>query len=248
MVADAAWLEHHGYSRGLRHKYVRNGWLDQLGRGVYCRARSTGPGSTGRLRWETVVISLQTLLERSLVVGGRTALERQGFAHYLSPGGPREVHLYGENPPPGWLSKLELDTRFRFHRTATLFRAPLPDSLTRQPWGEDGWEMALSSPERALLELLDELPARETFHQADVLVEGLRTLSPRRLQTLLEDCRSVKVKRLFFWFAERHNQPWLAKIDRSRIDLGRGKRMLVRGGKLDAKYEITVPGDMSAAF
>jgi putative hydrolase len=34
----------------------------------------------------------------------------------------------------------------------------------------------MSSPERAILELLDEVPQRETFHQADVLMEGLRNL------------------------------------------------------------------------
>ncbi|WP_246515898.1 type IV toxin-antitoxin system AbiEi family antitoxin domain-containing protein [Bradyrhizobium diversitatis] len=49
--------------------------------------------------------------------------------------------------------------------------------------------------ERALLELLKELPNSESFHQADMLVEGLRNLSPRKLQKLLDDCRSVKVKK-----------------------------------------------------
>jgi hypothetical protein len=39
----------------------------------------------------------------------------------------------------------------------------------------------MSSPERAILELLDEVPERETFHQADVLMEGLRNLRPRAL-------------------------------------------------------------------
>jgi hypothetical protein len=77
-------------------------------------------------------------------------------------------------------------------------------------------------------------------------VEGLRNLSPRRLQALLSDCKSVKVKRLFFWFAERHNHAWLQKIDQSAIDLGKGKRMLVRGGKLDPKYNITVPENLEA--
>jgi hypothetical protein len=48
-----------------------------------------------------VVISLQTLLEHRLIVGGRTALELQGFAHYLATTGPREIHLYGEQKPPG---------------------------------------------------------------------------------------------------------------------------------------------------
>ena len=47
--------------------------------------------------------------------------------------------------------------------------------------------------------MLDEVPQRETFHQTDMLVlmEGLRTLSPKRLQKPLVECRSVKVKRLF---------------------------------------------------
>ena len=38
--------------------------------------------------------------------------------------------------------------------------------------------MILSSPERAILELLDELPKRESFHQADMLMEGLTNLRP----------------------------------------------------------------------
>lgn len=104
----------------------------------------------------------------------------------------------------------------------------------------------MSTPERAILELLDEVPQRETFHQADVLMEGLRNLSPGRLQKLLVDCRSVKVKRLFFWFAERHNHAWLKRIDRSAIDLGQGKRMLIRGGRLDKKFNITVPKNFDA--
>jgi hypothetical protein len=94
--------------------------------------------------------------------------------------------------------------------------------------------------------LLDEVPERETFHQADVLVDGLRNLSPRRVQTLLVACRSVKVKRLFLWFAERHQHAWLKKVGRKDIDLGRGKRMLVRGGKLDLTYNITVPESIDA--
>lgn len=84
----------------------------------------------------------------------------------------------------------------------------------KQISGEGEWPLIVSSPERALLELLDELPNSESFHQADMLVEGLRNLSPRKLQKLLDDSRSVKVKRLFFWFADRHYHSWLKQIDR----------------------------------
>jgi hypothetical protein len=54
----------------------------------------------------------------------------------------------------------------------------------------------------------------------------------------------VKVKRLFLWFAEKHDHAWLKQLD--RIDLGDGKRMLVRGGKLDPKFNITVPENIDA--
>ncbi|MHC2810083.1 hypothetical protein ACVMII_009890 [Bradyrhizobium diazoefficiens] len=94
--------------------------------------------------------------------------------------------------------------------------------------------------------MLDQLPRYESFHQVDALSEGLRNLSPRRLQTLLNDCKSIKAKRLFFWFAERHQHSWLKQIDKSKVNLGTGKRMLVKGGKLDTKYLITIPDDLNA--
>jgi hypothetical protein len=101
-----------------------------------------------------------------------------------------------------------------------------------------------SSKERAVLELLDELPERESFHQVDALMGGMSDLSPRRLQILLEVCSSVKVKRLFLFFAERHRHAWRSRLDESRINLGAGKRVLVKGGKLDPRYNITVPSDL----
>lgn len=262
LVVDAAWLSRRGYASNLRSQYVKAGWLKQPARGVFMRPR-------GMLRWEQVVISLQTLLELALVVGGRTALELQGYAHYL-PQKQREVHLYGLEKPPAWLGKLPLDARFVFHRDGSVFRNdPITRFLTSRSWDLDTgeshsddplhgsftqqrvghwreWPLTLSTPERALLELLNELPSRESFYQVDKLVEGLVNLSPRRLQKLLEDCHSVKVKRLFFFFADRHRLRWLKHLNRSRVDLGTGKRMLVAGGKLDPNYNITVPGDLDA--
>jgi hypothetical protein len=59
------------------------------------------------------------------------------------------------------------------------------------------------------------------------------------------DCRSIKVKRLFFFFADRHQHAWLKYLDKNAVDLGKGKRMLVPGGRLDPTYQITVPGDLN---
>jgi len=47
----------------------------------------------------------------------------------------------------------------------------------QQPWGQWDWPLTLSSPERAVLELMDELPKRESFHQVDMLMEGLTSLN-----------------------------------------------------------------------
>lgn len=102
----------------------------------------------------------------------------------------------------------------------------------------------MSTPERAYLELLEQLPHEETFHMADVIMEGLINISPRRMQALLEQTKSIKVKRLFFFFADRHQHQWLPRIARQSIDLGSGKRMLVKGGKFDPIYQITVPEDL----
>lgn len=54
------------------------------------------------------------------------------------------------------------------------------------------------------------------------------------------ESRSVKVKRLFLWFADRHSHAWFERLDCNGLDRGRGKRMLFKGGKLDSKYWITV--------
>jgi hypothetical protein len=256
VLVNTAWLKEHGYSRQLLSHYVSAGWLDQPARGVYRRPR-------GPLTWQQLVVSLQTFLDYPLAVGGRTALELQGYAHYLSYK-QSQVHLYGPKPPPGWLNNLKLDLQFKYHNDQRLFKkhpvAPelkkltsatvnakdsLSLSLTTLPVGQWDWKLILSTPERALLELLDELPTHETFHQVDMLMQGLTNLSPRRLQKLLADCKSVKVKRLFFFFADRHAHAWLKPLKKEKFDLGTGKRMLVKGGKLDHAYQITVPEDLN---
>lgn len=255
LVVDAAWLEREGYSRALRSQYVSAGWLEQPMRGVFRRSR----GSVG---WEQVVISLQTLLGYAMSIGGRTALELQGYAHYLSHA-QKTIHLYSDSKLPAWLHKLPLEQHFIMHNRLRLFPQadlsprgiPLDTELEEGAFLEQGlriirrgqwnWPLVVSTPERAYLELLDELPQSETFHMADVMMEGLANLSPRRMQALLENAQSVKVKRLFFFFAQRHSHKWLGRINQVKIDLGHGKRVLVKGGKLDPKLLITVPKEIA---
>lgn len=259
LLAPTAWLEARGYSRALLSKYVERGWLDSPARGVY---RRPGPP----LKWQHVVASLQLLACNALHVGGRTALVQRGMGHYVRMSGAETITLYGPGALPAWVGRLGLRESLVARSDATLsdLRAlrntdgalvgpgdrpvaarELADfGLQEIPWGAWDWPLLYSTEERAILEVLQDVPSRESAYEANVLMQGLVSLRPARLMRLLTACTSVKVKRLFLALAERHQHPWLARLDLSKVDLGKGKRMLTPGGRLDPKYLITLPLDL----
>jgi hypothetical protein len=91
--------------------------------------------------------------------------------------------------------------------------------------------------------MLHLVPRKVGFDEARLVMGNLATLRPEVVQGLLEACRSVKVKRLFLYMAETEGHAWLTKVDLSKVDLGKGKRMVVPKGRYDAKYRITVTLD-----
>lgn len=255
LLAPTYWLEAHGYSRSLLAGYVKRGWLESPARGVY---RRPGPP----LKWQHVVCSLAKMSGGSVHVGGLTALELRGYAHFLKPRGLARVELYLDAKPPGWLAKLGLAERFAAHRN-TLFAFPVTamheppppayalrqemNGVAAEPWGAWDDPLPVALPERAVLEFLDEVPGKQSLEHAALLMQGLGDLGSRRVLELLGACRSVKVKRLFLALAARQQFQWvkpvLAAADRGEVALGRGKRSLAKGGKFDPKYRITVPDD-----
>lgn len=142
LIADAAWFSRMGYSTALRARYLEGGWLERLARGVFRRPLyRPGLGGAAPLIWQHVVVSLQAVMEHPVAVGGRTALELAGLAHYASRRGLREVHLYGDRPAPGWLGGLPIEANFVFHNARRLFptsRSPMPPKLSRQSSVEGG--------------------------------------------------------------------------------------------------------------
>ena len=91
------------------------------------------------------------------------------------------------------------------------------------------------------MEALNEVPDEESFHVIDMAFQSLTNLRPKRLNALLQRCTSVKAKRLFFLFSDRHQHQWRSFIDKEAVDLGSGPRMLVEGGKYAAGYGLMVP-------
>lgn len=241
-LVDAAWLTAHGIAYETFRDYVKRGWLERLTRGVFRRPSSNAP-APDTIDWKICLLSLQHIMGYDVHVGGMTALTQQGHGHYLRLGGSAHVWIYGEAIPK-WLSRLSLnalvETRNRslFDDTSLGLTNVDMDASNTLPWE---WQLRMSAPERAILEAMDELPDHESFHNLDMVFESLATLRPKMLSALLHSCRKIKVKRLFFVFADRHDHPWRKRLDPEEFDLGSGDRALVKGGRIHPRYRIVVP-------
>ncbi len=228
-----SWLAERGVSRTLAEAYRKSGWLERIGRGAYVQAGDPP-------NWLGAVFSLQRHLHLTGHPAAKTALELKGRAHFLSLGRGATVWLFADSGEklPAWFRQRKWDVKVRF-TTTNLFSATLNLGFTQHDAG--GYEVNISAPERAAMELLHLVPQEQSYEEAKLLFEGLTTLRPKLVQERLQPCSSVKVKRLFMFLAEALDFWWVRKLDLSQIDFGRGKRVVVKGGNLDTRYQISVP-------
>ena len=248
-VVDTPWLKARGIDPKSIHGYVAHGWLERIVRGVYRRPAPQGVRGGNGESWAVLLLSLQRLMNYTVHLGGESALDLAGHAHYLSLGGRQRARFYGD--VPSWLKRLPTPTEIVVRRR-TLFGDD-PIGIEEFDIGAGAavdvwrWPIRASSPERAILEALDELPRHASFDNLDKVFEGLVSLRPRQLTALLGACRSVKVRRLFFVFADRHRHGWRKHLDASGIDFGSGPRALVEGGRFHPAYLISVPETLMPA-
>jgi hypothetical protein len=234
MPATRQWLLASGMSRHQFDNAVKSGQLNPLARGVVAR-----PGLP--VTWQGLVAALQQMQAGCVYVGGITALAQSGMGHYMQTS--HTIHLYGDFLQPAWVKRLDLGVNFEWHSTRLLWSPKeLEEARSLQEIRDvQGWSYRVAAPEQAFMELLRDVPDAVSFEHADQLMQGMTSLSPRRLDALMRACRHVKVKRLFLYFAERHGHAWLDHLDRDDYDLGAGKRVVARAGRLDSTYQITVP-------
>ena len=225
-------MEGKGVSRQLANSYIKSGWLARFGSGAYKRPHE-------EINWAGGLYTLQNLNDLSVHIGGITAIEVQGYAHYIRKSAQQKVILWKkpEVRLPAWFTNQEWKVDMQV-RSVNLFDDGEP-GLTEKDI--EGLPVYTSVPEQAILEYLYDVPKFEGFDEASYIMEGLTTLRPGVLQSLLECCRSIKVKRLFLYLAEFYAHPWFKRLDLSNVDLGSGKREIIKGGKLDKKYQIVVP-------
>lgn len=233
-VLLSGWLNEQGYTFSLQQSYRRSGWLVSIGKGAMVRAGQ-------KLMLTGGVNALQQQAGLDIHIGGRTALGLTGYAHYLELS-RRQTLLFTNRDThiPAWLESNAWDSSPMVIRTSFL-----PPETGLQELEVNGIPVIISTPVRAYLECLNLAPDRFDLTEAWEIMQGLNTLQPDMVRQMLMECRSVKVKRLFLYFAEKAGHGWFNKLDPGEFNLGKGKRNLVRNGIYNARYLITLPKNLA---
>lgn len=221
-----------GYSDDLVSWYLKSNWIIPLGYGAYSK-----PGST--TTWVGGVNALQEQSKLKVHVGAVSALILKGRAQY-GLFGKFPLHLFGESKTklPKWFSNYKWNAALTFS-TPNIFKTD--DDLGLSTYEENGVRIKISSHERALFEVIYFVPQKYTFTYAEELFEFGTSLRPSLVNELLHQCKSIKVKRIFLYLAEKLDFSWFKELDVANLDLGKGKRVIEKNGRLDKKYLITVP-------
>ena len=233
VVVQSYWLTENGYSPSLQQRYRKSKWLESIGSGAMIRAGD-------EVGYEGAIYALQQESGSAVHPGGRTALSLLGKAHYLELAANKAtVFGNGGEKLPAWFQKHDWGVKVEYYSTSFL---PADMGLTNKEI--KSFSIKISGAARALMECLYLAPENQELLECYELMEGLNNLSPSQLQILLEKCQSVKVKRLFLYLAEKAGHEWFKYLDLNKIELGQGKRSIVKNGVYVSKYKITVPKEL----
>ncbi len=229
-VHGLRWLKEREIGQRLAYSYFEDGYLEKIGPGVFKR-KGDEVSPYGLVRF------LQEELDLKLHISGRSSLELHGHSHYVSLGKKEILFLtsFECKSIPKWIMDLDKNFEIAFKKSSLLSEESFLTDLEK-----DGFRVQVSCRELAILELIDTLDLSGGLETAENYTESLRTLRDDVLQKILEQCKSVKVKRVFLFLAEKLNLPSFKKLKLKKIDIGSGKRVVVEGGEFNKKYQITV--------
>jgi Transcriptional regulator, AbiEi antitoxin, Type IV TA system/Transcriptional regulator, AbiEi antitoxin N-terminal domain len=234
-VATSDLLRGLNISPTLVQEYVKNGWLTRIGHRAFRRPHDP-------VTWQSGLSALQHQLHNRVTLGGLTALTLGGSAHFLRVAG-ETIYLFSPTNAtlPAWFKRYDWGAKV-VHTQTKLF----PEHLGIENRVVGGFDLKTSTPERAILECLHLAPTEIDLEECYQIMEGMFNLRPALIQTLLEQCNSIKVRRLFLFMAEKAKLPIFKHLDLSRIELGSGNRAIVHDGVYDPRYKITVPRGLMA--
>jgi len=230
VVYLSSWLSKNGFSTQLLNRYKKSNWIYSIGAGVWMRV-GVKPTYQGAL------YALQEQSKLSVHIGAKTALSLQGKAHYLELA-TQQIILFGSSKErlPAWFSKYDWGLKINYFGTSFL-----PSKMGLKTLEQSTFSLLISSPTRALLECLYLVPKKQELIECYEIMETLNNLRPKQVQELLEQCNSIKVKRLFLYMSEKAQHEWFNYINLEKIDIGKGKRSIVKEGVYIAKYQIIIP-------
>lgn len=239
-VITPVWLRAKGIDRNLTAHYLRSGWLASVGTGAYTRCGE-------KPDWGGALWGLQ---QAGYLVwaGGLTALELLGLAQNI-PLGAAPVFLFAKpgTKLPAWARKRAWFRPLTLQAPALFSKAP-PDKVSYRTATVGELTLKISTAERAVFELAYGVHDEASFEQLHHAMQGMMTLRPEAMQTLLEACALVRVTRLVLLLADHYQLSWLKRVDQSRLDLGSGKRQLWVGSTIHPTFHISVPkGFLNAA-
>ena len=234
VVYLSSWLTENVFSSQLLNRYKKSNWLYSIGTGAWMRV---GEKPT----YQGAIYALQKQSSLSIHLGGKTALSLLGKVHYLELN-KQQIVLFGGNNEklPTWFTSYDWGLKVNYCSTSFL-----PRKAGLQSSEESMFNIQISNPVRALMECLYLSPQKQELKECYEIMEGLNNLRPKQVQDLLEQCNSIKVKRLFLYMAEKSGHNWFKYINLNNIDTGKGKRSLVKNGVYISKYGITIPKELA---
>ena len=226
------WLKKNGYSDQLVRKYRQSGWLTALDKGVMYRTGDT-------LSAFAALSCYNEQLDKDIRVAAHSALELFGFNHYVPMGKPTLMVAHSYSSVPKWMSYNNFDMDIK------PFSTKMIDTPQTSKVQTDGVNLLASSPEQAFMECL--LLASEQYNYTDLyhIMEQLTSLRADVVQTLLENIKNQRVKRVFLYMAEKAGHYWYDMLNMDKINLGTSKLQLVKAGTYIKKYKITIPKELN---
>lgn len=225
----SAWLEEQGIDRKSTYAYKKNNWITSLGYGAFVK-KDVSP------MLDAAVEALQKQLLLPLHFGGKSALlnlhRRMHFVKFKKE--RSELFAPTKTVLPTWFKS-------NFQEEYDLVLSDfLPDTLGIEERETEEFKLNISSPERAFLEMLFRMPSKTSTKEAYQILELLPTLRPKLLNTLLSQCKSIKVNRLFLYLADEANLDWLVGIEKDKINIGSGIRSIDKAGTYNKKYRLVI--------
>lgn len=234
-----SYLKKRGIYDQLLSQYRKSKWVKSVGSGAVARYND-------KISIVSGVSALQAQAYMPIHFGGKTALSMLGRSHYLELD-MQKVTIFGKKNRklPAWFKNYSWEAEWEYHTTDFLpYDLGLTEVMEVMEVKVDNFTIKISSAARAMLECLYLAPDKQDLVECYQIMESLNNLRPDSVQELLEECSSVKVKRLFVYMADKAEHSWLKYLELDKIDLGSGKRSIVKNGVYVKKYMITIPREL----